>query len=152
DTTREKRIVYDRMSQIQKEIVESGKLSAGPGYYEMGEGYLTLHQYPRAQEHLLKSWHEGYRRPEVAYALGLVLGHIYQEELAQKRGSKEVRDAQVHQLEQQYRDPAIQYLRQAGASKTQTPVYVSGLLALYEGSYADALQDARRAIQEIPWL
>ena len=67
-----------------------------------------------AREHLEAAWAHGYREPRVAYALALVLGHLYQRAAAWRRSASATptqREAQRARPGARYRDPALAYLR-----------------------------------------
>ena len=70
-----------------------------------------------------------------AYALALVLGHLYQEQLLEAErpaASAEQREARRSELERRYRDPAPGWLRQSEGAEVPSTEYVAALLAFYE--------------------
>src|SRR5213078_608388 len=71
-----------RMDQLEDEIQRAGALAVGPGYYALGRGYLALGDDAKARDQLEAAWQHDFREPRVAYALALVMGHLYQQNLA----------------------------------------------------------------------
>ena len=154
DTRLERGMIRNQMRQISTQMDQLGSVAKGPGNYAMGRGYLSLDDYDSATKHLQESWDSGYREPEVAYALGLALGRIYQRELESVDNirNKEVREATRKELEKKYRNPAVRYLRSSQGAETSAPEYVEGLIDLYEKRYEPALVKAQAAWKRLPWL
>jgi hypothetical protein len=78
---------------------------------------------------------------------------LYQEKLheAELLYSKEQLAEQKTQLENKYRDPALQLI-QSGASASEDPEYVKALIAFLEKRYDEALKQAQIAEQNTSWL
>ncbi|MEW6737797.1 MAG: protein kinase, partial [Acidobacteriota bacterium] len=154
DTRREKALIKVRMQEIEDQMQRIGRVGAGPGHYALGQGYLALHEYDLARQHLEQAWRSGYQAPEVGYALGQVMGVFYQKGLVetQRIADKGLREARKQELERNYRTPALTYLKASGSVKTEATAYVEGLIAFYEEHYDEALQKAAIALQQAPWL
>ncbi len=154
DTRGEKAIVAERLDALAQQMRDLGALAKGPGEYALGRGRLALGEPEAARRHLEAAWAAGYSSPDVAYALGLCLGALYQRELAlaDAIGSTELREARRREIQAALRDPAIGYLRQAVASDAAAPEYLEALIALYEKRYAEALRGADAALARVPWL
>jgi serine/threonine-protein kinase len=153
DTRGEKARVRQRLTRIEDRMREVGTLATGPGEYALGRGELALGDLDAARRHLELAWTTGFRAPEVAYALGLALGGIYQRELAlASSGSAELRESRHRELQAAYRDRAVAYLRQSAGTDVAVPEYVEGLLAFYEKRYDDALAKADAALARASWL
>ena len=154
DTSPQKQIVLRRISEISNQMQNLGDIAQGPGHYAIGRGYLSLNDYDRAYEHLRQAWKLGQQDPDAAYALGLTLGHIFQQKLdaAQQIGVKQDRENEIRRLEQEYRDPAVQYLRQSGGVEETSPAYVEGLIDFYQNRFEEAEKKAESAISQVPWL
>ncbi len=103
---------------------------------------------------IYKAWELGYRTPEVAYALGLALGRLYQDQLKRARNIRlsSLREASIRSIEASYREPAVSYLRVGRAAQAVAVEYVAALIALYEERFDDALAEARAARERLPWL
>jgi tetratricopeptide (TPR) repeat protein len=141
------------MAEIESSMRDLGRIARGPGRYALGRGHLAMKSWDEAREHFEAAWEEGFREPEVSYALGLVLGQLYQrklDEAAQIR-SKSQRERARSRAQQTYRDPALGHLR-AAAVEAESPDYLAGLLAFYEGLHEKALAHAKAAFESRAWL
>jgi tetratricopeptide (TPR) repeat protein len=169
DTRPERALIRERMKRIEKQMEDVGGIAAGPGHYALGRGCLALGSYESAREHLQAAWDGGYREPETAYALGLVLAELYEQAMhrtvyirgephqaamyrtgAVPEGAEQ--RAERHRIEQQYREPALEFLRLSEGVEIENPAYVEALLAYYEGRYDEALAKARDAADGRPWF
>jgi serine/threonine-protein kinase len=154
DVRPEMALVRERMKDIEKRIKEVGKTAEGPGHYALGRGYLALYEYEKALIHLEEAWKRNYRTPEVAYSLGAVFGELYQRQL-QTLGlisNTQSRENRQKEIERQYRDPALRYLRIAKGVHFESTHYAEGLVAFYEKKYDLALRKANDAIASTPWF
>ena len=142
DLTREKILVRQKMNWIESRM-RSATAFGDAGHFALGSAHLALHEYKEAQSHLEAAWNHGYRSPEVAYALGQTLGALYQKGLSEDPDNKA-------DLAMQYRDPALAYLKSFRSIPGESPEYVEGLIALYEGKYEKARLKARAAFQQAP--
>ena len=129
------------MAELDTEIRSAGAVAIGAGRYALGRGYLALDDYPKAREQLESAWQQGFREPRAAYALALVMGHLYQQSLlaAERIEQKDQRDATKRQAETQYRDPALAYLAASSGAEVPSSEYVAALVAFYAGKLDDAL-------------
>ena len=135
DTREDREALRAEMAALEAEVRQAGAHAVGPGQYALGRALLALDDKEGARERLEAAWAHGYREPRVAWALALVLGHLYQEQLLLEveRRNPEQREARRRELEQRYRDPALAWLRQAeGPGVPAPPLYVKALLAFYE--------------------
>lgn len=153
DVSPERAQVRERLAALAERMRDAGSIARGPGEYAQGRGELALGRPGEARRHLEAAWRQGYRTPDVAYALGLALGTLYQSELqlCDSIGSRELREARRREIQAAYRDPAVSYLRQS-AGGNAVPDYVQGLLAFYEKRYDEALARAEAALRAAPWL
>jgi len=154
DRSPERTAIHERMARIEEEMARVGSIGAGPGHYALGRGYLTLQDDDNARRHLEQAVAEGYRSPGVSYALGLVLGRIYQRELwlARRIENEDVRALRVAEIEHDLREPALAYLRSGSGTTTDAPEYAEGLIAFYEGRFDEALARTREAFAAEEWL
>jgi serine/threonine-protein kinase len=148
DTRADKERVRRRMKVIESQS------APGAAEYALGRGYLALHEEAAAKLHLQAAWAAGQREAPVSYALGVALGALYQQALARADhgGSAELRALARREAERSYRDPALLHLRQARGVPSESPDYIEGLIAFYEGRLPDALRLAQAAVAEVPWL
>jgi len=141
DTRADQRVIRERMAALEAEIQDAGARAVGPGHYALGRGYLALGDEARARESLEVAWNHGFREPRVAYALALVTGHQYQEQLleAERLRDAERREARKREIERRYREPALAYLRQGEGAEVPSAAYGAALLAFYENRWDEAL-------------
>jgi serine/threonine-protein kinase len=154
DVRAEKNAVRKNIRDIETQMKKLGDTALGPGDYALGRGYLSLNEFDKARKHLEKAWASGYQTSETAYALGLTLGHIYQELLDQAYAIrvKEERQIKIKELEKEYGLPTISYLRRSKDAQDVASDYVEGLIALHQKNYDQALKLAQQAIHKVPWL
>jgi serine/threonine-protein kinase len=144
-----------KMGQLEAEIRKAGPIAVGPGEYALGRGYLAFGEEDKAREALEAAWGHGFHEPRAAYALALVIGHAYREQLleAEKMEGKERREAKKREIEQRYRDPALAYLKQSeGADVLPSTAYVAALVAFYEDRLDDALKQLDSIGSGLPWF
>ena len=154
DVRTEKNAVRKHMQDIQNQMKQLGDLAKAPGLNALGRGYLSLNEFEKAQDHLQQAWNSGYQTPDAAYALGLTLGNIYQKALsdADQIQDKEQRKLRIHEIEKEYRNPAVTYLQKSKNYEEASSEYVEGLIAFYQNKYDDALKLSQQAAQKVPWL
>jgi serine/threonine-protein kinase len=145
--------VNRKMQSILQRIQEAGSLAEGPGNYAYGRGLMELSRLDEAQKYLQKAWDAGYRTPENAYALGITLGHQYQQELeaAQRAENLSGKKSTIKDIEAKYRDRILAYLSQSQGSEPEVRDYIEGLIKFYEKKYPEAIEKARSA-QKLWWL
>jgi serine/threonine-protein kinase len=141
DTRADHRVIRARMAALEAEIQEAGEQALGPGHYALGRGHLALGDEARARESLEAAWRHGFREPRVAYALALVTGHQYQEQLLEAERLRDAgrREARKREVERRYREPALAWLRQSEGAEVPSAAYVAALLAFYENRWDEAL-------------
>jgi len=141
DTRADRQVLRKRMGELEAEIRQAGELAVGPGHYALGRGALALGDDASALEHLEAAWQSGFREPRVAWALALVMGHLYQDQLreAERLRSTALREARTRELQRRYRDPALSWLRHSEGANVPSPEYVAALLAFYEDRFDEAL-------------
>ncbi len=146
--------VRDRMKRLESRMKEEGSPAKGPGHYALGRGHLVLEQWPEALRHLRLTWDGGYRNPDVAYALGLTLGELYQRERsrAQRMTSEVARDERLRKIRSEYRDPSLDFLQQASDLDPAGRAFAEGLIALNEERYDEGLDLAAEALGFDPTL
>ncbi len=154
DTRRERALVAEQVGLIELALPDLGSVAKGPARYALGRGYLTLGQVDRARVHLQRAWDDGLRTPEVGYALGRVLGELYQRELreAQRTDQAPLRVERMRDAATRLREPALKYLRMAGEAGSDDPDYGEALVAFYDRRYGDALRLAEQVRARRPWM
>jgi serine/threonine-protein kinase len=154
DIRPEKAAIRQRMAAIDTQTVAIGGLAEGPAHYALGRGHLALQELDLARRDLEQAWKAGYREPEVAYALGQVMGILYQQalEVANRIRYPARRDEKRAQAQRDYRDPALAYLQQSQGLDVEAPEYVEALVAFYEKRYPEAIAKARAASTRLPWF
>ncbi|AEI62805.1 protein kinase domain-containing protein [Corallococcus macrosporus] len=141
DTRADRQEIRDAMAALEAEVGEAGALAVGPGHDALGHGLLALGEDAAALKHLEAAWASGFHAPRTAWAMALVLGHLYQDGLreAERLRIPERREARVAELRRLYRDPALEYLRQSQGANVSSPEYLAALIAFYEDRLDDAL-------------
>jgi predicted Ser/Thr protein kinase len=155
DTREDRRELRASMDALEAEVRQAGPRAQGPGQYALGRALLALGDREGARSHLEAAWNQGYREPRVAWALALVLGDLYRDQLLLdvERRSPEQRESRRRELEQRYRDPALAYLRQAeGPDVPAPPLYVKALFAFYEGQHDASLAALDAMGRAQPWF
>jgi tetratricopeptide (TPR) repeat protein len=154
DVERERAIVRQKLAQIEQTMAAAGRVGEGPGHYARGRGHLALGDPGSAREELAKARAAGYSSAAVDAALGQALGELFLRavEATKRITNAEERKKRISALEIELRDPALAHLRAGRAAETDAPLYVEGLIALYEGKHEEALDKARRAFLATPWL
>jgi serine/threonine-protein kinase len=154
DRTLEHEEIERRMDAIKGEMERRGTISDGPGHYALGRGYLTLQEEAEARRHLELAIDTGYSGPGVSYALGMVLGRIYQRELelARRLNNKELRAARISEIERDLREPALAHLRSGSGSSMEVTGYAEALIEFYGGNLEEALAATRQAFNSENWL
>ncbi len=154
DIREQRALLETRVEGFRERTSKVGKLGVGPGNYALGSGYLALEQYEPARQHLELSWESGFRRPEVAYALGRVLGQLYKQELNHIRyiNDKDERAKAKNDVVKRFSKPARNYLEQIPPGSMDAPEYIESLLAFYDSQYSRALQRAQAAFARNTWF
>jgi predicted Ser/Thr protein kinase len=154
DTREDKQELRARMAELEAEIREGGERARGPGHYALGRALLALGDEEGARERLESAWEAGFREPRVAWALALVLGHLYQEQLleGERVRSPALRESRRKELERRYRDPVLDWLHKSEGAEVPSPRYVAALLAFYEGRHDEALSHLDGMGRTRPWF
>jgi eukaryotic-like serine/threonine-protein kinase len=154
DISFEKKMVIDKLKNIETQMQHIGSIGKGPGHFALGRGYASLSENKKAREHLEQAWNAGYQEPDVAYALGKALGELYKEEhiIAARITDKNERESRLAKIEKEYRQPSLFYLKKGARVETEAPEYAEALLAYYARQWETALQKSRIALNKIPWL
>ncbi|WNG33685.1 protein kinase [Archangium violaceum] len=144
----------EHMRELEVESRQAGRVAEGPGNYALGRGYLALGDDRKAREHLEAAWSQGFREPRVAWALALVIGRLYREQLLEVETlqSAQRRQARREELERQYREPALSYLRQSEGAEVPSTEYVAALLAFQENRFDEALAQLDMLGSQLSWF
>ncbi len=151
---REEAMVRERMRAVEATMNSFGKISEGPGHYAIGRGHLALGEYQAARTHLEAAWNNGYQTSETAYALGLVLGELFQQRLDEAKAisNKELYQVEVKKAEEELKQPALRYLQQGRQAPGEAAEYVEALMYWHDQKWPEALVKAEIALKKIPWL
>jgi len=154
DVEKERDVVRARLAGIAQMITTTGKLGEGPGHYAIGRGFLALGDPEKARDELERALAAGYAPPELEFALGQALGEIYRKALkaTERIQNKEEKEAKIREIETNLRDPAMKHLQAARGAALDSPAYVEGLIAYYEGKHDEALVKAKEAFEKASWL
>jgi len=154
DRISEREVIRERMRRIEEEMARLGAIGAGPGHYALGRGFLALQDSENARHHLDAAIDDGYTGPGVSFALGMVLGRMYQRalDLARRMENPELRRARIDEIESELRDPALSYLRSGSGSSIEGAGYAEALIAFYGGHLDQALTATQQAFDDEEWL
>jgi predicted Ser/Thr protein kinase len=151
DITPHKRRLQREMETVRSEMRRLGEIADGPGNYALGQAYLALHQLEAARFHLDRAWQAGELGSHVAAALGQALGASYERAQSDSSLQGSGAEASREEVDRKYLRPALAYLREA-ASDPDRSLYLEALIAYYEKRYPQALDQARRAYLQTPWM
>jgi len=145
-------VAKTRIQSVEKQMSKNGSLAYGPGNYALGHEYFFLGEYDKAKIHLEKAWQSGYRDSSAAYALGQVLGVLYQKARteAEEIENGEVRELRKREAEKEYKESAVQFLKLA-VGHVELSAYAEGLIDFYEKRYPQALAKAQKAYTNAKW-
>lgn len=154
DLGHEKAIMRQRMQKLQSQILQYGKEGEGFGHFALGRGHLALQEYPQALVELRAAQKLGVERPELHYALGLVLGKHFDQAMYEARlaGGGDWAQKKRKELVATYLVPALDSLRRSRATETVVSEYLDGVIAYYQQDHAGALRHAQAALVAEPWL
>jgi tetratricopeptide (TPR) repeat protein/predicted Ser/Thr protein kinase len=154
DVRADRAALRQSMGALEEEIQREGGMALGPGHYALGRGSLALGDRAGAREHLEAAWSNGFREPRVAWALALVLGELYREQLREVENlqNAERRAAARQELQARYREPALGYLRQSQGAEVPSAQYVAALLAFHEERLEEALSQLDKLEPKQPWF
>ncbi len=140
------------MRRLKSSIPSMYEGARGPGAYALGRGAMSLGDWNEARRHLEQAWELGYRRPEVALALGSTLGQLYEDRLdaIDRLMDRQSRERQRRLAERKLRDPALEMLKQAQADLSISEL-LAARIAFYQGDLERALEKSRSAAGR-PWL
>ncbi len=156
DLPREQNLVRQRLGQLEQQMGEVDPFLHGTLQSALGQGYLALHEYPRAISHLRLALSHGVADASVHLALGQALGGLYQQKASELR--RQLNGAQTRTRLEPFRQsllvPAQKELQLAHGTEAIPPSYVQALLHYYSGDaeYEQALKKTRQAQKEAPWL
>ncbi|MEM7355197.1 MAG: protein kinase, partial [Acidobacteriota bacterium] len=153
DVRAEHDLLRQRMRDIQQRMAVLGPAGEGPGLYALGRGHLALGEIEAAQARLQTAWDVGYRELGVAEALGQTLAARYEAALAQARriANAAAREARQQQIQERYREPALEFLRRGRDADLEAPELIEARIALLEERWSEAAALARRAAERLPW-
>ncbi|MEZ5442277.1 MAG: hypothetical protein R3F15_12395, partial [Lysobacterales bacterium] len=103
---------------------------------------------------LTQAWRLGDRSPATALVLGLVHAEQLRQALAEAALQRDeaLRDQLIQQATVRWREPALQYLQQAGSGGAEHPDYGRAWVAHLEGDYGAARAHNAAALAATPWL
>ncbi len=154
DVNRERAVVRHRMRDLEERLPALGPSARAPGSYALGRGHLVLGELDSARERLQAAWDGGLKTPDVAYALGVTLAHLYERE---RRGfvsasTPEEKARRRAEVDARLRDPALALLAKAKGARMDAPEYAEALVAELQEDLDRAISLARRAADGSPWL
>jgi serine/threonine-protein kinase len=155
DVAAERAEARARLAILAAQVDAAGPAARGPGELALGRAALALHDYDAARAHLDRAVAAREVSPDLAYAYGKTLAHLYQRELGrlQRIESEEARAARAAELEASLGTPALESLSQAsGAATIEDPELVRGMMALLDRRFLEAAEIAEQTFTREPWL
>jgi len=151
DSRREKnqaRAIHLELQALQQKTRSAKAQST----YALGRAFLILDQPEQAELYLKRAWDMKYQQPDVAYALGRVLGILYQREKreAERIGNKEQREKRLAEIETIYLTPGLNFLKKSFGTTAGSPAYLEALIHFYTNQYEWALMNAQRILKDNP--
>ncbi len=155
--------VYRHMDALKGRIQALGKAAQGPGLHALARSAAALGRPEEALRHLGAAKDLGYFPPGAAADLGHLLLRLYEQRSTELylQLAPDERQEPMAELRREYRDPGLDYLRQAQSnrqSKTsgwlsrETAGLDAAVIALHEGRWSDAVAAAEQAVAEQPRL
>ncbi len=150
DTLPERERIREQMKHLEKIMEEAGGVAEAPGRYALGRGHMTQSEWAAARKSLEQAWALGLQTPEVAFALGSTLSHLYSEAL-QGLAGQAYQDRKA-QLDKTLKPAILSYLSKARQiTQSSLVTYVEALLANEEGRHEEALAKADAVLKAQPW-
>ena len=142
----------DTWSRLAGDLREQTGLDVS--FQRNGGFHLALGDKRMARKHLEAAWQHGFHEARVAWALALVLGRLYQEQLleAERLSVPAQREARKQELQREYREPALAYLRLSQGPEVPSTEYVAALIALHEERFEEALALLDTTGPHLPWF
>lgn len=145
--------VRKRMAGIESRLRSYGELGQPLAHFVLGRGYLALQEPEQAIAHLQQAAEHGVVTPQLAYAMGLAYGNLYDKALdLAARTDRRSFNARREALREKYVVQARNFLQQSRGAALESPEYLEGLLAFYSEDYPAAITHARNAAEQAPWL
>lgn len=145
--------IRQRMSAIEARLPSYGELGQPLAHFVLGRGYLALHEPEAGLAHLQHAAAGGTVSPQLAYALGLAFGNLYDKALDEAaRTDRSTFNERQKALREKYVVQALSYLQQSRKAQLDSPEYLEGLLAFYKEDYSATITHARNAYTQAPWL
>ena len=153
DIRRESAVVRNRMRRITDQLNTLEADLRGPAHYALGRGHQVLQEYEEARQQLEKSLSVGYDRPEVHFALGLVLGQLYQKGIVDSRHEvdPQIRKQRRIKLDAELLSATRAHLKKSAGIQLESAKLVEGWLHYYQDNEEQARQAAQAAAAEAPW-
>ncbi|MCB1053212.1 MAG: protein kinase [Acidobacteria bacterium] len=140
----ELKYVQDQLSGLEAQMKVGGSLSQGPGFHALARGYIALQNYPAAYEAIQKAERSPTQAPNLMLTKGMILAQLFREglEAATAIPSAELRQKRIRELEQQYRDPAVNALQSIADQNNnpwENPHFTLALIESIQKNYQKAL-------------
>jgi serine/threonine-protein kinase len=138
------------LDRVRAEMARLGPEAQGPGNLALGRGYCYLGDLKNARLVLNEAWRQGYRTPEVAYALSRVACFSYFRLLdrADMGDLEEPLEPALAQLRKEARD----HFERSRGQTWEPQGLGEARLAYLEGDFERSVGFAKAAYREHPWL
>ena len=139
-----------RLAELQAQIPALPSAARGPALFALGRGEQLLRRPEEALGHLQQAWNQGYRAPQVAYALGTTLAQVYEHDLIRLRHGQD--PAIREDFDRRHAREAVAYLEQAKGQSSEAPSFPLAILAFCRRDLDQAVLMAQTSFKEVPWL
>lgn len=153
DLTPELAAIRSDLEKLKRDVPSMFRGAEGEAQYALGRGAMSLGDFTAARLALERAWELGNRRPEVAGALGLTLGRLYEQRLSAIRQVPDPKERPRlrEQAAAEFLDRAVPLLEQSD----EVPGFrelARARLALYRRDYDRALVLSRELAESVPWV
>ncbi len=143
----------NRLNALSERALRLGEVASLPAAAALGKGALALGDMQAAQTHLERAWAGGQQGPDVAHALGLTYGRLYQREMEVVESIKDraYREARRAAAESRFLARALELLTRSRGSEVTVAEQLEAQIAFYEKRLDVALTKAKEAGLRRPW-
>lgn len=146
--------VAKAMEDLRADMERAGSAGQAPGLHALGRGSLALGRPEEALDRFQRSLAAGERSPDLQTDLGLALGILYARGLKEAQGLRlpALRSQRLARLRREFKEPALEHLRQGRIGAGPEGAYAEALMAAFEGRAAEGLSRISATLAQAPWF